>query len=122
MNLKLPETSILIFGIYMITVPGLGLIVVPELLFDLFQLSYSKELWTSRMLGLVVLLLGVYYCLIGKHKISVLYPSTVFLRYIAALFIFGLWASKQVEMSIILFASVDALAATWTMWALKKSS
>lgn len=122
MNLKTTENSILVFGLYMICIPGLGLILVPNLLFDLFQMSYGQELWTARLVGLLALLLGVYYYLISKHKIAILYKTTAVLRYIAATFMVSLWALQQVEISIVLFASVDALSATWTMWTLKNNS
>lgn len=122
MNLKTAETSILIFGIYMILIPGLGLITIPEILLGLFQLDYGTALWSVRMLGLLVLLLGVYTCLISKHKISILYPSTSILRYVAAFFMLSLWAMNQVGNGILLFAAIDALGATWTTLTLKKAS
>lgn len=122
MNLKTAETSILIFGIYMILIPGLGLITIPEILLGLFQLDYGTALWSVRMLGLLVLLLGVYTCLISKHKISILYPSTSILRYVAAFFMLSLWAMNQVGNGILLFAAIDALGATWTALTLKKAS
>lgn len=122
MNFKTTETSILVFGIYMIFIPGLGLILIPNLLFDLFHISYGQELWTARLVGLLALLLGVYYYLISKHKIHILYKTTAMLRYIAATFMVGLWALQQVEISILLFALVDALAASWTLLTLNKAN
>ncbi len=107
--------SIYVFGIYMILIPGLGLIFIPELILDLFQLSYGDVLWLPRMVGLLALAIGVYYYFIAKYRLDKLYILTVVLRYVAAAFMAVLWAMGEVGVMIFVFAVVDASGATWTI-------
>ena len=105
----------------MMLVPGLGLMAIPDVLLDLFGLSYGEELWTARMLGLLAFIIGVYYFYMTKHGSAQLYTVTIAMRYFAVLFMIGLWISGAVEIMILLFAAVDGIAATWTLLALRKS-
>ncbi|RLD20666.1 MAG: hypothetical protein DRI69_05835 [Bacteroidetes bacterium] len=107
--------SIYVFGIYMILIPGLGLIFIPELMLDLFKLSHGDVLWLPRMVGYLALAIGVYYYFIAKYKLSKLYILTVVLRYVAAAFMTVLWAMGEVGVMIFVFAVVDASGATWTI-------
>jgi hypothetical protein len=120
-KMKSAELSLRVFGTYMILVPGLGLIAIPAVMLDLFQLSHGDYLWMARMIGLLALLLGVYYYFMANYNTTKLYLATVVNIYIAAVFMIGLWASGQVEIMILLFAAVDAAGATWTLIAHKKS-
>ncbi len=119
--MKSVTTSIRVFGIYMILIPGIGLMAVPELMLDLFKLSYGDELWMPRMIGLLIFIIGVIDFSIAKYKLEKLYKLTVALRYLAAAFMIGLWITGEVEIMILLFAAVDALGATWTILTINKS-
>lgn len=119
--MKSAENSILIFGIYMVLIPGLGLIIAPEIILNLFQISFdAASTWSFRLIGLLALIIGVYYVGISKYKLKVLYSWTVVLRYIAAFFMLGLGLAKAVEQTIMLFALVDFAGATWTLLTLMK--
>jgi hypothetical protein len=119
--MKSATTSLKIFGIYMILIPGIGLITVPDILLDLFGLSYGEELWMPRMIGLLAFIIGVYYYYITKNELHQLYTITVVLRYFAALFMVGLWLKGEVEIMILLFAAIDVVGASWTMLAMKNA-
>lgn len=112
-------TSLKLFGIYMILIPGIGLMAFPSFFLDLFGFSYSGHLWMARVIGLLAFIIGVFDVFFAKFKLAQLYKLTVVLRYLAALFLTGLWITGQVEVMILLFAAVDAAGATWTMLAIK---
>ncbi|GAB5552637.1 MAG: hypothetical protein Sapg2KO_22280 [Saprospiraceae bacterium] len=118
--MKQAASSLKIFGIYLVIIPGLGLLSIPEFILDLLQLSHGDDLWVARMVGLLAFVLGVYYIYIGKYAITVLYMKTVIMRYLAALFMVGLWITDQVEIMILLFAAIDAAGASWTMIGIKR--
>ena len=107
--------SLKVFGIYMILVPGLGLMIMPEFILDLFSLSHGGELWLPRMVGLLAFIIGVFDFSVAKYEVQKLYILTVLLRYFAALFMIILWMIGEVGVMIMLFAFIDAAGATWTM-------
>lgn len=118
--MKSAPLSLKVFGIYMILVPGLGLMAFPAFILDLFQLSQGPELWIPRMLGLLAFIIGIFDYTIGARQISILYRHTVILRSFAALFMTILFLTGQVGVAILLFAAVDAAGAAWTMVGMQK--
>ena len=119
--MKSPERSMRMFGIYMILIPGLGLTAVPEFLLDIFQLSHSDNFWMARMIGLLALMLGVYYLFMAIYETTKLYLITSINRDLAAAFMVYLWVSGQVEIAILLFAAIDGFGATWTLIAINQN-
>jgi hypothetical protein len=119
--MKSVTISLKVFGIYLILIPGIGLMIVPELILDLFSLRHGGENWLPRMIGLLAFIIGCFEISIAKNQISKLYNLTVYLRYFAALFMVGLWLTGEVEISILAFAAIDAAGATWTMLTIKKT-
>ena len=113
MNSK--STSIKVFGLYLASTLGIGLIFIPEFMLDLFKLSYGEDLWLARMIGLLASVIGVFYFFIAKYNLEKIYNLTVIIRYFAAFFMTVLWISGEVEATILIIASIDALGATWTM-------
>jgi hypothetical protein len=112
--MKSPETSLRVFAIYLILIPGFGLMIIPEYILDLFQFSHGGIFWMARMIGFLAFALGIYYLYMAKYKLVKIYKITVVLRFLAAAFMVGLWLTGEVEIMILLFAAPDALAATWT--------
>jgi hypothetical protein len=119
--MKSVTMSLKVFGIYLILIPGIGLMIVPELILDLFSLRHGGENWLPRMIGLLAFIIGCFEISIAKNQISKLYNLTVYLRYFAALFMVGLWLTGEVEISILAFAAIDAAGATWTMLTIKNA-
>jgi len=119
--MKSVTTSLKVFGIYMILIPGIGLMAIPDVMLDLFRLSYGEELWIPRMIGLLAFIIGVFDFYIAKYKLRKLYKLTVLLRYFAAIFMIGLWIKGEVEIMILLFAGIDAAGAFWTMITIKNT-
>lgn len=119
--MKSVTMSLKVFGIYLILIPGIGLMIVPELILDLFSLRHGDENWLPRMIGLLAFIIGCFEISIAENQISKLYNLTVYLRYFAALFMVGLWLTGEVEISILAFAAIDAAGATWTMLTIKNA-
>lgn len=119
--MKSVTISLKVFGIYLILIPGIGLMIVPELILELFSLRHGGENWLPRMIGLLAFIIGCFEISIAKNQISKLYNLTVYLRYFAALFMVGLWLTGEVEISILAFAAIDAAGATWTMLTIKNA-
>ena len=107
--------SLKVFGLYMMLIPGIGLMIFPEFLLDMFKLSHGEELWLPRMVGLLAFVIGTLDVYISRYRVSQLYGLTVYLRYFAALFMVGLWLKGEAGAAILLFAGIDAAGATWTL-------
>ena len=120
-TMKSITTSLKVFGIYMILIPGIGLMIVPDFMLDLFNLSHGEELWIPRMMGLLAFIIGVFDFYIGKHALHKLYQLTIILRYVATVFMLSLWLKGEVEVAILLFAAIDAAGASWTLFAIKNT-
>ena len=120
--MKSITTSLKVFGIYMILIPGIGLMIAPDFMLDLFKLSHGEELWIPRMMGLLAFIIGVFDFYIGKHALHKLYQLTIIVRYVATVFMISLWLKGEVEVAILLFAGIDAAGATWTMLTLRTSN
>jgi len=119
--MKSSEASLRTFAIYLILIPGAGLMAMPGFLLDMFQLSYGSEsLWMARLIGYLAFALGIYYFYLAKYKVVQIYIITVVLRFLAAAFMVGLWLTGEVEMMILIFAVPDALGATWTALSIRK--
>jgi len=120
--MKSITTSLKVFGIYMIFIPGIGLMMAPDFMLNLFKLSHGEELWIPRMMGLLAFIIGFFDFYIGKHALHKLYHLTIILRYVATVFMLSLWLKGEVEVAILLFAGIDAAGATWTMLTLRTSN
>ncbi|MDP2884191.1 MAG: hypothetical protein Q8P51_04125 [Ignavibacteria bacterium] len=113
------EKSLFVFGLYLIFAVGLGFMVVPTMLLDMFGLKYGDDTWI-RFVGMLASIIGVYYLVAVKLKLTQLFIWTVWMRYYAAAFMVATLLLGKTGLPILMFAGIDALAATWTLVALKK--
>lgn len=113
-------TSLRVFGWYLILVPAVGLIFMPDFILNLFGLRHGPELWLPRVVGLLAGIIGVMNLLTARYQLTVIYPWSIRLRSFAALFMIALWLMKDVEIGILAFAAIDALGALWTWWTLRQ--
>lgn len=118
-SLKTARTSIMIFGIYLIGFPGLGLIFTPDFILDIFTLNHGLD-WQIRMVGLLAAVMGGYYILISNYGYHKLYSWTVVFRLGASVFMALLWVIGEVGMGILFFAALDLIGALWTWLSLSK--
>ncbi len=115
-------TSLKVFGIYMLLIPGIGLMISPEFLLDFFGFDHGEHLWMARIIGIFGFIIGLFDISIAKYKLSQLYKLTVIVRYFGTTFLILLWITDQVEAMILLFAAIDFTGATWTLLTLKKDT
>lgn len=118
-RIKSASLSLMVFGTYMMLIPGLGLMIFPKLLLDLNGLVYDSHIWSVRIVGLLAFIIGSYQLFIAKNKIRQLYKITVIQRCFAAVFFTILWLTKEASSGILLFALIDLTGASWTFLTLK---
>jgi len=113
------EKSLFVFGLYLIFAVGLGFMLMPTMMLDMFGLKYGDDTWI-RFVGMLASIIGVYYLVAVKLKLHQLFIWTVWMRYYAAAFMVATLLFGKTGIPILMFAGIDALAATWTLIALKK--
>ncbi len=109
--------SILAFGAYLALL-GLGLLVVPDALLALFGQPPSTEPWL-RVVGVVVLILALYYLSAAASGTSAFYRWTTWGRPLAAAILVVLAAARLLPRFVLIFAAVDVAGALWTWLALR---
>ena len=115
--MKDANRSLLIFGLYLVVV-GIGFMIAPHQLLSIFSLSAGDDIWI-RMVGLLASIIGSYYILAARARLEAFYRWTVPARYFAAAFMGLMFLLGNVGAPILLFAAIDAAAATWTWLALR---
>jgi hypothetical protein len=118
-NMTNVEKSLFVFGLYLIFAVGLGFMITPTILLDLFGLKYGDDTWI-RFVGMLAFIIGAYYLVAVKLKLHQFFIWTVWMRYGAATFMVTMFLAGKSGLPILLFAGIDALGATWTFVALKK--
>lgn len=100
-----------------VTITGLQLIFVPNLLLGLLGLPNTNEIWI-RILGVIVFVLAILYRSIINFGTLEVVKSTIVTRFVAAadIIILALWSGLPI---LILFASVDIATSIWTWFELK---
>ena len=109
--------SVFVFGLYLIVL-GIVLIVVPNVLLDMFFLPSTTEVWV-RVVGMLVLFLGYYYIQAARKELTdflrwTLYPRSTVIVFFAAFVLLGF-----AKPPLILFGVVDLLGVVWTALALR---
>jgi hypothetical protein len=113
--------SLFVFGLYMVFIVGLGFMIAPHLILSMFGLSAGDDVWI-RMVGMLASIIGAYYLLVVRARLEVFFKWTVPGRYYAAFFMVLMFALGKVGPAILLFAAIDAVAATWTLIALRSDT
>ena len=110
--------SLFVFGIY---VGGLGLILllVPNLILQVFGVPPTNEVWI-RVNGMFLLCLSFYYIQTARHELTSFIRWTVWTR-IAVIFVFAAFVLfVSAPKPLLLFGLIALLAAIWTWLALRK--
>ncbi len=105
--------SILVFGVYLIFV-GVGFLFMPNLLLPLFKFPKTEEPWI-RVVGILVLIIALFYLVAAYYNLTVIYWTTVFGRSFVFLSFAGLVIAKKSHPKLLLFGVIDALGAIWTL-------
>jgi hypothetical protein len=115
------QVSLFVFGLYLIIVVGLGFMLAPMFVLDLFGLSAGDDAWI-RFVGMLASVIGIYYVLAARANLDRLFQWTVPVRFYAAAFMVLIVVSGKVGPSVLLFAAIDAGAATWTWFAVRSAN
>jgi hypothetical protein len=109
--------SVLVFGLYMIAV-GAVLVAAPNALLALCRLAPTREVYI-RVLGVVVLTLGLYYLAAARAEAVVFFRWTVWGRPLVLVLFIVLAALRLGPPVLVLFGVIDAAGALWTAAALR---
>ncbi|WP_421794785.1 hypothetical protein [Haliscomenobacter sp.] len=110
--------TIFYFGIYLAGL-GLTLLIVPNMLLNVFKVPTTSEVWI-RVVGMLVLFLAYYYLQSAKSDLITFFRMTVVSRLTVILFFGAFVLLKMASPNIILFGIVDLLGALWTRQSLPK--
>lgn len=116
-NPKVVSRSVALFGVYLAAV-GLIVLLIPNVLLTTMGLPNTDEPWI-RVLGLVVLALGVYYIVSREDDATAFVRASVPIRLLAAAGLMVI-AALSGYWQLMLFALPDAGGAMWTRWALRR--
>jgi len=111
--MKKAETSLFVFGLYMILIVGTGFMVMPSVVLGTFNLSFGDDTWI-RFVGMMAAIVGVYYIVAARYHLKELYGWTVIMRFFAAVFMLLMVLIGKVETSVIGFAIIEVAGASWT--------
>lgn len=109
--------SVLVFSLYLFLLGGL-LVVAPNLLLGLFWIPETGEVWI-RVVGMLVLILGLYYAGAARRGLTEFFAFTVWGRGTVLVFFAAFVLLGLAPPVLILFGAVDAAAACWTAFALR---
>jgi hypothetical protein len=108
---------VFVFSIYLFVL-GFVLLVMPNQPLSLFRLAETNEVWV-RVVGMLVLILGLYYSTAARHELIPFLRATVIARFAVLLFFIAFVLLDFAPPVLVLFGVVDAAAAAWTGMALR---
>jgi len=110
--------SLFVFGIYLCGL-GLILLLVPNLILQVFGVPPTNEVWI-RINGMFVLCLSFYYVQTARNELTIFIRWTVWTR-VAVIFCFAAFVLLvSAPKALLWFGLIDLLSAIWTWLALKK--
>ena len=118
--MKNARLSVLVFGLYLVIVAGLGFMFMPMQILHLFGLTAGDDVWI-RFVGMLASIIGFYYIQVARTGLDRFISWTVPGRFYAAAFMVLLVVLKMAGPGLLLFAAIDAGAATWTWFALRSA-
>ena len=110
--------SLFVFGIYMLLL-GATVVLAPNLLLSLFHLPPTDEVWI-RVVGVLVIFLGIYDLVAARQGLVVLIAWTVPVRLSVILFFAVFVIAGLAPPILLLFGAVDFIAAIWTWYHLRR--
>lgn len=113
-------TSVLVWGLYMLLL-GAALVLVPAPLFTLFQLPYGGG-FGEHMLGVLTLVLGLYYVLAAAQRNTALYRWKLYGHALGVALMITMILVDAAPPSLLSTAAMDVLAGAWTWLALRRDA
>jgi hypothetical protein len=111
--------SVFVFGIYLILI-GLGFLLVPNTVLDLFGFPMTSEPWIQVM-AMLLLILAYYYIMSARIDLTSFFHFTVHARMSVILFFIVFVLLEIAKPILILFGVVDLAAVLWTAFALRNT-
>jgi len=112
--------SVNIFGMYL-QLLGVTLLIAPNMLLGLFGMPSTSEVWI-RVVGMLCVLLGLYYRASAGAESKAFFRATVLARSSVPLFFLMFVLAGWTTWPLVLFGLADAAGALWTWTALKRDS
>jgi hypothetical protein len=109
--------TIKVFGVYLLVL-GILLALVPNLLLSPFGIPPTNEVWI-RVVGVVVINVGVYYWYAAVSEAKPFFLASVFTRAFVLLAFAAFAVLGLAKPMLIAFGAVDALGGLWTYFALR---
>src|SRR5918912_4217886 len=111
--------SLFVFGIYLCGL-GLILLLVPNLILQLFQVPPTHEVWI-RINGMFLLCLSFYYVQAARKELTIFIRWTIPARIAVIIYFAAFVLLVSAPKALLLFGLIDLSAAIWTWIALKKN-
>src|SRR5688572_18091335 len=110
--------SLFVFGIYL-CVLGLILLLVPNLILQVFGVPPTNEVWI-RINGMFVLCLSFFYVQAARNELTLFIRWTVWARVAVIIYFAAFVLLVSAPKALLLFGMIDLLSAIWTRLALEK--
>jgi len=114
-----PAKSVFVFSLYMFA-SGATFLVAPNAALPLVCLPTTSEVWI-RVVGLLMLLIGFYYCCAARAELRRFFPWTVVTRCAVLAGTIGFVLMKFAGPTLLIFGAIDFLGAMWTLAALRRA-
>lgn len=111
--------SLRLWSYYVVGI-GVGLLLIPNLIFDVFGIAETSEVWI-RVAGLVAIALGVVYFDGAIRRDIGVARASVPARAVAVVAFVALWATGG-PWQLLLFGAFDLAGLAWTWNALRATS
>ena len=112
--------SVFVFGIYLVVI-GLGFLLMPNIVLDLFGLPNTTEPWI-RVVATLLLILAYYYIQTARNDDKDFFRFSVHGRASVIVFFVAFVLLKIAPLTLIMFGAVDLLAAICTALALRSET
>ena len=110
--------SLFVFGVYLCGL-GLILLLVPNLILQVFGVPPTNEVWI-RINGMFVLCLSFYYVQSARYELTVFIRWTVWMRVAVIFYLAAFVLLVSAPKALLLFGLIDLLSAIWTWTALRQ--
>ena len=108
------------FGCYVV-IMGILFLSIPASFVAANQLPPIPDGW-ARVIGLLSLVIGTYDILCGRYDVRLFIQWSVYVRFAFAFGMLVLVITSQMPSMALILGCIDALAAIWTLWALKSEA
>lgn len=110
--------SVYMYGLYLVSSVALPFLLFPHFTLGIFGLSAGDDMWI-RFVGVLAGVIGAFYIAAVLTRTDAFLVWTIPSRYVTATFMAVMVALGEAGLALLIFASLDALAASLTWVALR---